>query len=123
MTSPAAAPKIDAMALEARQGIGERVGGIRRQLGLSQAAFARLLGVSRNTLAKAERGHVPRAATLGRVARAGGVSVDWLMQGSRDSGAGRDQTWEEAVGTLRSVWRQPRRRRLVIEVLRALDGH
>ncbi len=111
------------MALEARPGIGERGAGIRRQLGLSQAAFARLLGVSRNTLAKAERGHVPRAVTLGRVARAGGVSVDWLMQGSRDSGAGRDQAWEEAVGTLRSVWRHPRRRRLVIEVLRALDRH
>jgi transcriptional regulator with XRE-family HTH domain len=95
---------------------------IRRRLGLTQAAFARLLGVSRNTVAKAERGHLPRAATLGRVARAGGVSVDWLMQGSGASGVGRDQAWDEAVGTLRSVWRHPRRRRMVLEVLRALDG-
>ena len=108
------------MTHEPRPGLGEQVAGIRRRLGLSQAAFARLVGVSRNTLAKTERGHLPRAATLGRVARAGGVSVDWLMRGSRDSGVGADQAWEEAVGALRSVWRHPRRRRMVIEVLRAL---
>jgi hypothetical protein len=56
------------------------------------------------------------------VARADGVSVDWLMRGSRDSGVGRSQAWDEAVGTLRSVWRHRRRRRMVIELLRALDG-
>jgi transcriptional regulator with XRE-family HTH domain len=103
------------MALEPGPGIGDRVAGIRRRLGLSQAAFARLVGVGRNTVAKAERGHLPRAATLGRMARAGGVSVDWLMQG-RETRSGRDQAWEEAVGALRSVWRRPRRRRMVIEV-------
>ena len=86
------------MTLEPRPGLGARVAGVRRRLGLSHAAFARLLGVSRTTLAKGERGHLPRAVTLGRVGRAGGVTVDWLMQGSRDSGVGQDQGWEEAVG-------------------------
>jgi DNA-binding transcriptional regulator YiaG len=62
LTSPAGAPKIeDVMALEPRPAIGERVAAIRRRLGLTQAAFAHALGVSRNTLAKAERGHLPRA--------------------------------------------------------------
>jgi transcriptional regulator with XRE-family HTH domain len=111
-----------AMTLEPRPDLGARAPGVRRRLGLSQAAFACLLGVSRNTLAKAERGHLPRAVTLDRVARVGGVTVDWLMQGSRDSGIGRDQAWEGAVGALRLVWRHPRRRRMVIEVLRALGG-
>jgi transcriptional regulator with XRE-family HTH domain len=110
------------MTLEPQPGSGARVAGVRRRLGLSQAAFARLVGISRNTLGKVERGHLPRAATLSRVARAGGVSVDWLMQGSRDSGVGRDQAWEEAMGALRSVWQHPRRRRMIIEVLKALDG-
>jgi transcriptional regulator with XRE-family HTH domain len=110
------------MAIGPRPGSGERVARIRRRLALSQAAFARLVGVGRNTVAKAERGHLPRAATLGRLARAGGVGVDWLMRGSHDPGVSRDQDWDEAVGTLRSVWRHPRRRRMALEVLRALDG-
>jgi transcriptional regulator with XRE-family HTH domain len=63
----------------------------------------------------------PRADILDRIARLGGVSVDWLLRGDGDkSRRGGDREWEDAVRLLRTAWREPSRRDLVRRVLRAL---
>jgi transcriptional regulator with XRE-family HTH domain len=69
--------------------VGRRIATLRQRLGLSQVAFARQVGTSRNALMTYERGdRVPKSATLARIAEAGGVSVDWLL--GRDGGSSND---------------------------------
>ncbi len=70
-------------------------------------------------------GRMPKSATLGRMAEAGGVSVDWLL--GRDGGSPkpnahrrRDRAWESAIEALRGLWMDPRRRRVALDVLLAL---
>jgi hypothetical protein len=54
----------------------------RQRLVCPPTACARLAGVSRNALIVYERsGRVPKSANLGRIAEAGGSSVDWLLNG------------------------------------------
>jgi transcriptional regulator with XRE-family HTH domain len=61
---------------------------LRQRLGLSQIAFARQAGISRNVLVEYEHGsRVPKSANLGRIAEAGESSVDWLLNGRIPPGA------------------------------------
>ena len=97
-----------------------RIAAVRTRLGLSQRAFAARVGVSRNVVTRWEAGkHGPRAARLDRIAKLGGVSVDWLLRGDRRPPEG-PREWDDAVRLLRAAWREPSRRELVRRVLRAL---
>src|SRR5262245_54175500 len=102
--------------------VGRRIALLRRRLGLSQVAFAHQAGISRNSLIDYEHGaRVPKSAPLARIAAAGGRSVDWLLHGRIPRERGRDDPeWEAAVRALRSVWRDPTRRRVALAVVRAL---
>jgi transcriptional regulator with XRE-family HTH domain len=101
-------------------GLPQRIAAVRTRLGLSRPAFAARLDVSRNVVARWEAGtHGPRASRLDRIARLGGVSVDWLLRGDGRPPAGRSE-WDDAVRLLRVAWREPARRPLVRRVLRAL---
>lgn len=101
-------------------GLPERIAAIRTRLGLSRPIFAARIGVSRNVVARWEAGtHGPRAARLERIAKLGGVSVDWLLRGEGRPPVGHSE-WDEAVRLLRAAWREPSRRALVRRVLRAL---
>jgi transcriptional regulator with XRE-family HTH domain len=102
--------------------IGRRIVLLRQRLGLSQTAFARQAGVSRNSLVEYERGgRVPKSAPLARIAKAGGSSVDWLLNGRLPRARPReDPEWEAALRKLRAIWRDPTRRRLAIVMLTAL---
>src|SRR5262249_48330734 len=94
--------------------IGRRIALLRRRLGLLQVAFPRQAGNSWNALIGYERGgRMPKSAALGRVAEAGGTSVDWLLNGhapraSRPPRSGAE--WDEAIEALRAAWRDPVRR-------------
>jgi len=47
---------------------------------LTQAAFAHRVGVSRGIIGQYEAGTLaPRARTLDRIAKIGGVTADWLL--------------------------------------------
>jgi transcriptional regulator with XRE-family HTH domain len=102
--------------------VGRRIALLRHRLGLSQTAFARQTGISRNALITYERGDgVPKSGALGRVAKAGGSSVDWLLNGRIPRAQPRkDPEWEAALRKLRAIWRDPTRRRLAIVMLAAL---
>jgi len=65
--------------------MGARIALIRRRLGLKRYEFAERLGVTRATQGNWEMGQMPRADLLDRLARSGGVSVEWLLHG-HDSG-------------------------------------
>jgi transcriptional regulator with XRE-family HTH domain len=102
--------------------VGRRIVLLRQRLGLSQTAFARQAGVSRNALITYERGGgVPKSGALARIAKAGGSSVDWLLNGRVPRAQPRkDPEWEAALRKLRAIWRDPTRRRLAIVMLAAL---
>jgi transcriptional regulator with XRE-family HTH domain len=102
--------------------VGRRIATLRENLGLSQVAFARQAGISRNALIAYERGgRVPKSVNLGRIAGAGGSSVDWLLNGRVAKTAPRDDPeWEAALRALRTAWRDPARRRLAIVVVAGL---
>src|SRR5262249_34801567 len=89
-------------------GLERRIAQVRRQLGLTQEAFARRIGVSRNAVGRYEAGTLAlRATTLDRIADAGRVSTDWLLRGDRPSVTtvpGRDPAWTAAVTLLRRLW-------------------
>ena len=61
---------------------------MRGRLGLSQGRFAARVGVSsRNVVNDWEAGRAhPRAQTLDRIARLGGVTAEWLLHGKRRHG-------------------------------------
>jgi transcriptional regulator with XRE-family HTH domain len=65
--------------------VGARIALIRSRLGLKRYEFAERLGVTRATQGNWEMGQMPRADLLDRLARSGGVSVEWLLHG-HDSG-------------------------------------
>ena len=68
-------------------GIGAALAAVRVQRGLTQAAMARLAGVSASAISQAERGQRGLAvATLVRLASGLGVSLDELVIGPRASG-------------------------------------
>jgi transcriptional regulator with XRE-family HTH domain len=64
-------------------GIGSRIREARIAAGFSRAEhFARKLEIASAQLSKYELGHVePRAEKLASIARACGVSIDWLITG------------------------------------------
>jgi transcriptional regulator with XRE-family HTH domain len=101
-----------------RDSLAHRIAQLRQQLGLTQAAFAQRVGVSRGTIGLYEAGTLaPRVRTLDRITEIGGVTADWLLRGDRP---GRDPAWGEAVAWLRQAWRDPGRRETVVGVLKAL---
>jgi transcriptional regulator with XRE-family HTH domain len=101
-------------------GLPERIAAVRHRLGLSQRAFAARAGTARTAVLRYESGHGrPRVDTLERIARLGGVSVDWLLRGDRRPPEG-PREWDDAVRLLRAAWRDPSRRDLVRRLLRAL---
>ena len=66
-------------------GMGDRISRRRAELGLTQAAIARKLGVVRQTVSLWENGHVRdlRGRHLRELARVLQVEPDWLLYGSR----------------------------------------
>jgi transcriptional regulator with XRE-family HTH domain len=104
-------------------GLPQRIAAVRRRLGLSQRAFAARLGVGRNVVIRWEGGyHRPHRARLKRIAKLGGVTPSWLLDGGEGRGERRDREWEEAVGALRVAWADRRRRAALLMVLRAVAG-
>ena len=67
----------------ALRGIGRRIRET-RGFDLTQEEFARQLGISQSQLSKYERGLVPPGAdVLIQLKKKFGVSIDWLLTGSR----------------------------------------
>src|SRR5262245_62894868 len=101
-------------------GLTRRIVQVRRQLGLTQTAFARRIGVTRGAVGRFEAGALaPRAATLDRIAEAGRVASDWLLRGDRTrvtTASGRDPGWTAAVALLQRLWPHPERRAAAIAV-------
>jgi transcriptional regulator with XRE-family HTH domain len=69
------------MASSVTKRVGERVGQIRRERGMSQEALGAKARVNRVTIARLEAGaHPPNIDTLDRIARALGVTLVDLVQ-------------------------------------------
>jgi len=104
-------------------GLLQRIATVRRKLGLPQGAFAQRIGVSRNAVIRYEGGrNRPRAETLDRIAKLGGVTDEWVLGGGRRerAPAGEDRQWKAAVEVLREAWQDPSRRPVVLRLLREL---
>lgn len=71
------------------QGVGRRIAEVRKRLGLKRYQFAEKLGVTRATVGNYERGQMPRADVLDKIARLGEVTVEWLLHGGQSKGGGR----------------------------------
>ena len=66
--------------------IGERIRAARKQAGLNQTALAARVGVSQPAVATWESGvHDPRRLMIAKIAKALGVSSDWLGGGRRSA--------------------------------------
>jgi transcriptional regulator with XRE-family HTH domain len=88
-------------------GLPGRIAAVRRRLGLSWPGFAARVSVTRNVVSRWDGGrHRPRGETLDRIAKLGGVSVEWLLDGGprERSAAGEDRQWKVAVEALRELW-------------------
>lgn len=70
---------------------GRRVRGVRQKLGLTQAQFAQRIGVTKVSIARYEAGRIPRFRLLTDIARIGGVTVTWLLEGSNPQAPQRQQ--------------------------------
>lgn len=64
--------------------IGARIRRKRRDVGLSQEALAREMGVSKNTVARWETNvHPPTGENFSKLADRFGVTTDWLLRGDQ----------------------------------------
>lgn len=61
------------------QQLAENIREIRRRKKLTQAEFAKLLGLSQSAIKNFEGGRVPRVAILKKIADIGGTTVDQLL--------------------------------------------
>lgn len=62
--------------------VSNRLAALREKLGLDQAAFAKSLGIEKNTYNAYERGKRPLTIeTAKKIRRRYGISVDWLLFG------------------------------------------
>lgn len=69
-------PAVEAIAIQGRKSLGQRIRRLRKSAGLSQDALAREAGIGRVTLARLEKGgQTPRYKTLVGVAKGLGVDV------------------------------------------------
>lgn len=67
--------------------MGDRLRKAREEAGYDQRRFADLIGVSRQTITNAEKGHkTVRKITLNAWAMATGVPVEWLVSGEVPGG-------------------------------------
>src|SRR5713101_1724226 len=66
--------------------VGARIARVRIQLGLKRYELAKVLGSTPATVGNYERGQMPRADLLDKIARAGGVTVEWLLHGTERRG-------------------------------------
>jgi transcriptional regulator with XRE-family HTH domain len=71
--------------------VGERVRQVREKLELTQSEFARLLGVTRISVARYEAGRVPRLSLLRHMARLGRVDLGWILKEEPSGDASRNQ--------------------------------
>lgn len=62
---------------------------LRQEIGLTQTQAAERVGISWRTYQDLEGGKYPSYVTLGKIADAFGVSVDWLMGRTEDREAHR----------------------------------
>ena len=73
-------PTIEAIAIQGRRTLGERIRGFRESAGLTQEALARSADIGRVTLVRLENGEqTPRSRTLEAIARALGQRVQDLL--------------------------------------------
>jgi transcriptional regulator with XRE-family HTH domain len=75
--------------------VGKRIRQVRESLGLTQAEFARRLGVTRISVARYEAGQVPNLSLLRHVARLGRINLGWILEEEPSGSASPDQS---AVG-------------------------
>jgi len=67
--------------------VGRRIRQVRERLNLTQAEFGKRLGTIKVSVTRYEAGRLPRADLLDRIARMGGVTVEWLLHGDRSAAA------------------------------------
>jgi transcriptional regulator with XRE-family HTH domain len=72
--------------------VGKRIRHVRESLGLTQAEFAKRLGVTRISVARYEAGQVPNLSLLRHVARLGRVDLGWILEEEPSRGPSRDQS-------------------------------
>ncbi len=73
-------PTIEAIAMQGRQTLGQRIRGFRESAGLTQEALARAANIGRVTLVRLEKGEqTPRFKTLDAIAKALGIRVPELL--------------------------------------------
>lgn len=72
--------------------IGRRIADLRKDVGMTQVAFSKFLGIARNTVAQWEGGtRQPRLREVAYMAKYFGVSMDWLVFGEENDVKGLEQ--------------------------------
>ena len=73
-------PAVEAIAMQGRQTLGQRIRGFRGSAGMTQEALARAANIGRVTLVRLEKGEQsPRFKTLDAIAKALGIRVPELL--------------------------------------------
>ncbi len=65
--------------------VGARIAQVRKKHRLKRYEFAKVLGITPATAGNYERGQMPRADVLDRIAKTGDVTVEWLLHGTEQS--------------------------------------
>lgn len=66
---------------------GLRIKEIRIHLGLNQTAFGKLFGVTQEAVSSWERGGYPDSQVLLKIAKCGGITLEWLLTGKKEKTA------------------------------------
>jgi transcriptional regulator with XRE-family HTH domain len=109
--------------------IGQRIEAIRREQGLTQAEFARALGISQSAVSKYLNNRLPPADVLLRIARLGHTTMEWILTGEKEylfATAVREEAaaYDADLSLARQISRLPQdaRQALIILIHRLSNG-
>jgi transcriptional regulator with XRE-family HTH domain len=73
------------MAKKVEQTLGDRLQVLRKTAGFTQSEFARKIDISHTQVTRYEKGTLPPADVLDRMAAVYGVSIDYIVRGDKDN--------------------------------------
>ena len=102
--------------------IRQRIEAIRRAQGLTQAEFARALGVSQSAISKYLNNRLPPADVLLRMAQLGRTTMEWILTGEKAywyAGRVEDETaaYDADLSLARAISRLPQDARQALVTL------
>ena len=102
------------MAKKIEQTLGDRLQQLRKMANLTQSEFARKISISHTQVTRYEKGTLPPADVLDRMANVFGVSIDFIVRGDKDNYVNTTLNDTELVNQYKEVAELPKEEKSIV---------